>query len=236
MSIKLEVKEKPDLKKIEFSCDIPINSKLDKYELVEKYFNKSNTTAIIGNPGQGKTSLLINFIDIYRKCFHTIYLFMTESSRNSSKINIFKNLPQEQIFEEVNVENLEYVYSNLKKDSLEGYWSLLIFDDVQSYLKDIEVVKVLSRIVANRRHLRSVNFLILQNFKALDDKIRKNISNLIIFNLDKTQLESIYDEIIKINKKKFHEILDFTFKKEHDWLFINVPNMMFYKEFDKITY
>jgi thymidine kinase len=234
--IKLEIKKKPDLKKVEFICDKPIHKKLEKYDLINDFFNKSNTTAIIGNPGQGKTSLLIHFIEIYEKCFQNIYVFMAESSRNSLKKNIFTRiLNQNNLFESVTLENLDYVYENIKEDSLNDEWSLIIFDDVQSYFKDGDIVKELSKIVANRRHLRVVNFLILQNFKALHANIRKNITNLILFNLDKTQTEDIYEEFIKIKKPLFEKICDFVYKEPHDWLFIHIPTMTFYKQFDKIV-
>lgn len=232
--IELIEKIKPNLNKIDFICDVPLNSKLEKYDLINNYFNKSNTTAIIGNPGSGKTSLLIHLVNIYKKCFHSVYVFMAEESRNSIKKSPFDVLPEDQLFDEITPENIDEVYIRMKEDAKDGYFSLVIFDDLQDSLKDPIIVKKLGKFVANRRHLRAVNILILQNFKALDAKIRKNITNLILFNLDKTQMKTVYDEVIKIPKKDFIEVCDFTFQKPHDWLFIHIPTQIFYKEFDEI--
>jgi DNA replication protein DnaC len=81
---------KPPIKKIKFLCDVPIHSKLDDYELTKNSMNRPNTTAFIGRQGSGKTSLMINFVSsIYKKCFHKIYIFMRETSRNSLDKNIF---------------------------------------------------------------------------------------------------------------------------------------------------
>ncbi len=89
--ISLKINKKPHLPKIIFECDEEIHEKLNKYELTKAFLNKSNTTVFIGRQGSGKTSLMINIIkQLYKKCFHRIYLFMPETSRKSLKNNIFE--------------------------------------------------------------------------------------------------------------------------------------------------
>jgi DNA replication protein DnaC len=88
--IKLKINNKPHLSKINFECDEEIHKKLNEFELTKEFLNKSNTTAFIGRQGSGKTSLMINMIKkLYKKCFHRIFVFMPETSRNSLKYNIF---------------------------------------------------------------------------------------------------------------------------------------------------
>ena len=113
---------------------------------------------------------------------------MRETSRNSLSENIFdKNLDPSHIYEDLNVESINEVYDQLKANSKNEEWSLLIMDDVQDSLKDIEMVKVLKKIIANQRHLRTVVIIILQDYFALDNKIRNLIHNFIMFKMDKKQ-------------------------------------------------
>jgi ABC-type cobalamin/Fe3+-siderophores transport system ATPase subunit len=58
----------PKLEKITFLCDIPIRSKLKKIDVINHFFNKANITCVVGRQGSGKTSILMNFVKIY-KCF-----------------------------------------------------------------------------------------------------------------------------------------------------------------------
>lgn len=232
----IENKNKPKFKKIDFLCDIPIHNKLDEMDVIKDHFNKASTTVIVGKQGSGKTSLLMNLMNIYKKCFGYIYVFMRETSRDSIKNNVFdKHLPPDQLFEDLTYEDIEDVYERLKLNTKEGYFSLLIFDDVQDALKDKAIVGVLNKIVANQRHLKAVNIFLLQNFYALSDKLRKLTNNLIFFSMDKVQLEQLFKNYIKIDKKDFEKICDYTFKNSHDWMLINLNAMRFYKGFDEIV-
>jgi hypothetical protein len=75
---------------------------------------------------------------------------MPNSSRNSMKNNIFNVLPDEQVFEGVSYEILSDVYERLLESTENNHKSLLVFDDVQSYLKTKEIEVNLLHIIANR--------------------------------------------------------------------------------------
>jgi hypothetical protein len=234
--MKIKKNNKPDLPKVNFLCDFPIHSKLDDYELTKDFMNKPNTTVFLGRQGSGKTSLCINFITkIYKKCFHNIYVFMRESSRRSLKENIFdKYLDPSQIFEDLTPESIYQVYEMLKQNSKENEYSLIIFDDVQDGLKNPLVLMSLKKIVANQRHLKVVNFLLLQNWMALDPSLRRIINNLIVFKMDKVQQEQIFESIFEGEKMKFDEINKLVYDEPYRWLFINVPSQRIFKEWDEI--
>lgn len=131
--MKIKKKYNPNLPKVDFLCDFPIHKKLDEYELTKDFMNKPNTTVFLGRQGSGKTSLCINFIsEICRKCFHNIYVFMRETSRNSLKNNIFdKYLDPCQIYEDLTPESIEEVYNKVKINAKEKEYTLIVFDDVQ---------------------------------------------------------------------------------------------------------
>ena len=72
------------------------------------------------------------------------------------KDKIFDNIPDEQKFEELNLENLNDVETNLDEGS-----NIIIFDDMTAYLKDNEIQKKLKNFVFNRRHkILSIIFLV----------------------------------------------------------------------------
>jgi hypothetical protein len=61
---------------------------------------------------------------------------MGKNSRDSIKGSFFdKNIGKDQIYDELNVENLNEVYAKIKEDAEEGYKSLIVFDDVQKQMK-----------------------------------------------------------------------------------------------------
>jgi thymidine kinase len=229
--------EKPDLGHVNMNCDDVINEKLLKYPMVKEAFSTTSFNIICGRMGSGKTSLLTSFIKkIFRKCFETIYVFMPSNSRASIENDIYgKNLPAEQLFDTLTFDNISQVYSEIQENSREKYNSLILIDDFQVSLKDPEILKVLQKIITKMRHLRTTIFLLQQNFQALAKPLRELASNLIIFNLGKSQLEKIFDEVIQLDKDKYQQIIDISFKDPHDWILINLhKSRNIYKMFDQI--
>ncbi len=236
--IRIKENKKPDIHKIKFECDVEIHKKLNEYELSKEFLNKSNTTVFIGRQGSGKTSLCINIVkQLYKKCFHYIYVFMPYTSRKSLSNNIFdKHLPTEQIYEELTQETISDLYAKLKENSENGYKSLVIYDDVQKSLKTHSVLLSLKNIIANQRHLGVVNLILLQNYFSLDKSLRELINNVILFKLNKTQTEKVFTECVESARDKFEDIRDFVFDKPYTWMFINVPTQRIFKEWDEILY
>ena len=173
----------PKWKKIAFSCDEILHSKLEKYPLTRDHLNKYNTTAFIGAQGSGKTSLMLNFLTgFYKKTFHFVFVYISKTSRNSLHNNIFdKYLPKDQIYEELNEQTVNELYEKLKQNLMRGFISVIVYDDVQKSLKDYNTLKSLKSIIANQRHLKVVNLILLQSFFALDNFLRELINNAILF-------------------------------------------------------
>jgi hypothetical protein len=161
---------------------------------------------------------------------------MPSNSRASIENDIYgKNLPAEQLFDTLTFDNISQVYSEIQENSREKYNSLILIDDFQVSLKDPEILKVLQKIITKMRHLRTTIFLLQQNFQALAKPLRELASNLIIFNLGKSQLEKIFDEVIQLDKDKYQQIIDISFKDPHDWILINLhKSRNIYKMFDQI--
>ena len=175
--MRLLVHNKPKLKMPEFKVDEPLSKHIDDPLLSN--MNRSFCCGLIGKAGSGKTSLMVSFIQspkkYFKKVFNKIYVFMPNSSRNSMKNNIFNVLPDDQVFEGVSYEILSDVYERLLENTENNHKSLLVFDDVQSYLKTKEVEVNLLHIIANRRHLRSSIFIVAQNYHKIPKNIRQSL-------------------------------------------------------------
>ena len=207
--MRLLIHNKPKLKMPEFKVDEPLSKHLDDDPLLSN-MNKSFCCGLVGKAGSGKTSLMISFIQTpkkFKKVFNKIYVFMPNSSRNSMKNNAFNVLPEDQLFEGVSYEILSEVYERLLESTENNHKSLLVFDDVQSYLKNKEVEVNLLHIIANRRHLRCSFFIVAQNYNKIPKNIRQSFTDIFLFNVGKEEYINIFEENINLSKDDFSKVL-----------------------------
>ena len=113
----------PKLKMPTFSVDTKLDKKLDDYEITS-LMNKSNFTLFLGRAGSGKTSLLVSFLNtpsLFKYVYDVIFVFMPSNSRASIKDNFFdKNIPEDQIYDDVSYDDLEEVYEIAKRNALKN--------------------------------------------------------------------------------------------------------------------
>lgn len=216
----------------EFLCDGSLTKHLKKYPQFS-HLNKFNTTAILGKPGGGKTSMLISILNqkeenrIYNKVFDFVYVIMPTQSRNSLKVNIFEKHSSDRLFDELTYENLENIYEAIQENSLNKKTSLVIYDDVTSELKSKEIQQLLKRMSYNRRHLKLVQIFLIQSWVAVPLTIRKLFSNLICFKISKKEFELVCDETIEQDKDISLGLME-LYKEPHDYLFINITSQKIY--------
>ncbi len=136
--LKLKTNKKTYLNIPSFSVDNKLKDKLDNIEIF-KLMNKSHFALFLGKAGSGKSSLVISFLsskDAFKKCFHNVFLFCPANSRSSILDDSWENnLEEEQIYDDLTIDNLIDAYSKIEQDSLQGFKSLIILDDVQKNLK-----------------------------------------------------------------------------------------------------
>lgn len=227
--ITIKQNKKPNLPVCEMICDKKINSKLDKYELT-KFLNCHSTNLLIGKPGSGKTNLIYQIMkSITNKCYDKIFLFQPSKSRESMKDKLFDQLPEDQKFEDLTFENLEYVNNNLHEKN-----NCIIFDDMGAYLKNQDIKKLLKEIVMNRRHKHVSIYFLVQTFFSIEKDIRKLFSNLFIFKVSKHELNTIYDELIEHKKEYIDEIIKIIYNKPYNFMFVNTDSQRIFKNFDEL--
>ena len=235
--IEIKKNKEPKLNRPSFSVDGKLNDKLDEFELT-KYINRSHFSVFLGKAGSGKSSLIISFLKtktLFYKTYHNIFVFMPPNSRKSIKDTFFdKYLPADQIFDELDYENLDEVYNRSRTNADEGFRTLIILDDVQKSLKDKDIQKLLLNMINNRRHLRITIWFACQTYKSIPQQVRMGITDLFLFKVNKKEMENIFEEQIENHKDMFVEILKVAYIEPHDFLYVNTLEQKVFKNFDEI--
>ena len=200
--------------------------------------NKSHFALFLGKAGSGKSSLVISFLnskDAFKKCFHNIFLFCPSNSRSSIKDDFWENnLETEQIYDDLNIDNLIDAYSKIELDADNNFKSLIILDDVQKNLKG-DCEKLLLHIINNRRHNRICIWICCQNYKTIPLQVRLALTDLFIFKVGKGELENIYEELTEIDKNKFNIITNNAYKVDHSFLYLNCLSQRLFNNWDEIV-
>ena len=235
MSISIKKNDIPILKKPKFTVDGELHKKLNDYE-ISSLMNKHNFTLFLGKSGSGKSTLLISLLQspsLFKGVYHNIILFCPPNSRASIKDDFWSVLPDEQIYDELNYDNLLEAYELAQANACEGFRTLIILDDVQKNLKG-ECEKLLLHMNNNRRHSSLSIWLCCQNYKSIPAQVRMGLTGLFLFKIAKKEMENIFDEQVEINEKIFKQILDISFRKVHDFLFIDSNTKRIFEKWDEI--
>jgi len=234
--ISIKKHKKPILTPCQMRCDQPLHKKLDKFELT-KFLNQHTTNLLIGKPKSGKTSLLFSLFenrDILRRVYHKIYVFQPEPSRSSMKNDIFGKLPPDQLFNELNFENLDLVMDEIEATS--DLNIAIIFDDVGASLKNFDTMNLMKKLIFNRRHLHTSVFFLVQTYYSIPKDIRKLFSNIFVFRVNKNELATIFDEIVE-DKEMVDiapQIAKLVYDKPYNFMFINTDSQRIFKNFDEL--
>jgi Poxvirus A32 protein len=197
--------------------------------------------AIVGSAGSGKSSFAISLLKqtgknkIYRKVFHNIFLIIPQASLASIKSNIFRNHPEDKIFNELTPEVLATIKSQVIADAEEGYQSLIIIDDQTVHLKNKSVEAALRDLIYNRRHYHVSIWILAQSYSQIPLTIRKTLSHFALFKpRNKKESESIFEELIFMPREDSEAVMRHTFKNSHDFLFGNVETGDLHRNFNKL--
>ncbi len=232
--IEIKRNRKPDLPVCDMICDKEIHPKLNKFELT-KFLNCHSTTLICGVPGSGKTNLMYSFLKskhILKKCYDKIFLFQPSESRASMKDKLFDDLPEDQKFDDLTLENLQDVDENLDDEGN----NCIIFDDMGAYLKDNEIKKLLKSMIMNRRHKHVSIFFLTQTYYSIEKDMRRLFSNIFLFRVSKNELLNVFDELVESKKEYAGDIIKLVYDRPHKYLFINVSTQRMFSGFDELLF
>ena len=107
----------------------------------------------------GKTSLMLSILNhrkLYKKAYHTIFCIIPVHALTSisEDENVLLDLPDDQIYNELDYDTLSEIYHRILHLSSEGYDSLIIIDDMMSALKNPQLLKLFNQIICNRRQYK----------------------------------------------------------------------------------
>jgi len=240
----IEVEGRPEISKFNFNCDDIIDENIPN-PLPKSWFRM----ALIGKSGSGKTNLLRNLTEkggknkIYCKRFSNVF-YVSPSVKSMDKK---PKLDESNFYSSLN--DLPTIIKRIQtEDDKEGR-SLIVMDDISHELKRDGQEEV-KKLWQNNRHLGrpltddngnqlesgSVSTIIIaQRLNNLPRHIRSQITHWCIFDPrhTKSELQTIFDELIHCDKPAFNEILSRTYKKPFNFLYIDTNNSKIYNGFDK---
>jgi hypothetical protein len=224
--ISIKENKTPPLKKPSFLVDGKLDDKLDDYEIT-RLMNRSNFCLFLGPAGSGKTSMIVSLLNtpqLFKRVFHNVFLFMGKNSRDSIKGGFFdKQIPPENIYDELTVNSLNEVYR-----------SLIIFDDTQRQFKDKDVEKLLLHIVNNRRHLKTSLWSANQNYMALPRGVRMGLTDIFVWKIKKREMENLLTEQIEADKNTFNALQKILFREPHNFMYLNTGTQRLFNNWDEI--
>ena len=200
---------------------------------------------VCGKPGSGKTTLLLSLICKSGKCFNRKFdrVFIFSPSLITMEEDPFELIPEDQKFDEVTMDNLNYVLDEIH-DS--GEKVLIVLDDVIADIRGKgkgEIENTLQRMFFNRRHLCGYGgscsiIATSQAYNKICPKLRKTASQLIFYkNLNKRELDSIFEEVILIPKKEYMDVCKYVYSRPHNFMYIDTtlePHNMIHKNFTQL--
>ncbi len=245
-SYQIEVNPTMKNKKVEMNCDeLMCDCMNPSIESLAKSFNM----ILVGRPGSGKSNFIVNLLKGskrdgerrgLKKMFHNI--IVCSPSIASLKKNIFKNLDEEKMFEDFDMNFIEFVKDLTEIESEQGFNTLIICDDVGIQLrKDARVEKAYLQLAFNRRHRKLSMITTVQSYKNLPVGLRTTASHLVLWRpVNQKELIAIWEEVLgPIERKELNNFIEFLFSKKHNFLFVDMSLLLsnkfvFYKNWNKI--
>ena len=225
----------------------------DLADIAEPLTKKSGAFFFVGKPSSGKTSLFLSLLlshgkgistGFYKK-FDKVYLF--SASLDTLPLNQL-GLDTSRIFDSYDDNKLQDIIKT-EKESGDNNNICIIFDDL---IKDISGKKgaYLEKLVLNRRHAIQNKsndkvksgitiFITGQSYNMLSLKIRKNLSDIILFSsTNQKELESIKSELMSdISKSEQNKILNYCWSVPYGFCYIksnSTTSDRYYQNFNKI--
>tara|TARA_B110000208_G_scaffold188741_1_gene248963 strand:- start:514 stop:1266 length:753 start_codon:yes stop_codon:yes gene_type:complete len=228
--------------------DIPLSKpKIDadrlfdptRNQLKEPLPNTHATWLFVGKPRSGKSTYAFSLITsknkAYFKLYDEIHIVMPASSRASLKVESLRK--HKRVYDELTPETIATINDSIDKileDKGKDANTLIIYDDVGSVVKDLDLQRELRAMSWNYRHRSLTQYYLLQTLRSLPLPIRKVATILVMWKLGSVELDLVYNEMMNwLTKKDWDLICKHTFNVEkfgiHTCLFIDVDNQDIYR-------
>jgi hypothetical protein len=230
----------------------PLVKEADDYEIIHEDLPHIPFSLVCsGCRGAGKSVVAQQLLSFYNGHFDKVILLSPTAMLDRKWKLIFDKLDlpwiiNETIFltyrEDIMKKLIKQLTkANKLKDFKDKVKVLMIFDDIITSLPKNVKKSVINKIFLNNRHLNLSIINITQSFMLLDSNLRKNCSQLCLWDTDNCAEEENYQTELSgklgfTRKEKFmnfKRIFDFATKEKHSFLYINTHNRdkMFNKGF-----
>ena len=143
-----------------------------------------------------------------------------------------KDIPESNIYNRYDEEELERLYDKLENDYYEELGEgeipkpkLVIFDDV-SFNGDFKskVNGIMSKFFCNGRHFNISLIVLSQKLSDLSTVMRENMTGLCMFACSNKQAELLYNDVGTTDKKTFMNMLKKATHAKHSFMVVNYSN------------
>jgi len=189
---------------------------------------------VVGGPGSGKTTMIINLLKkYYKKKYDRVYLFT--GSLGTLPEKFLNKFNENRIY--TDLDDLQNIINEIKENK-DKPKILMVFDDMVRQINENKNIFI--ELGYNRRHIGGgvSLMMITQKLNKIDLSIRTAADAIFYFNLgNKRENNSLYnDYITNMDETKFNEIIEYIRKNggSHPFLYIDKKNFNYYKNFNKL--
>jgi hypothetical protein len=126
---------------------------------------------------------------------------------------------------------------DIKDEDCKIKYNCVIIDDMADQLKTNEIVKALYALLIKARHLNTMFIFTLQSYFFLEKTIRKQITNLTLFepkNVD--EWYSVSKELFNLKPNDALDLYNYVFDKQYNHIDLDKFSNTYYKNFDKLEF
>jgi hypothetical protein len=215
-SVLAEILKKTSDKKTTFWLFVPTSRVDESWKtIIQILEDRGNTVNVFDSIMEGKTNLL-----------DEIVADLSVGDEPTKKEEPVK-APVKIMFDIPESEKKKYEYKPKKLAPLH----IFVFDDISQELKNVGLLALLKK----SRHLKSAVYISSQYVNDLPPQALKQLSYFLCFrSMTHDKLEHIHKMLdLAIDIEKFNDIYDFATKEPYNFLYVDMKNQTFRKNFSK---
>lgn len=174
-----------------------VANKLDEYECTVPLMHTIVLPALIlaiAKKSGGKSTFIKQFLRMFNKSFHEIYLISGTAEANKEYDNLFEGVDDKmKVMETVANDQIMSIMESRKEKGPKSDPTLIIFDDFIGEEFSLKS-NAFEKLVSKGRHFNISIILATQQFKKVPPLTRTNAEYVVCYNTTATEIKQIYDQ------------------------------------------